>query len=642
MIRDHEPIVIEDFNGLWRRGDEDSCPIDHFSDCNNIQFIESGFETRDGLDTFIARGNVLRIYNYKLPVVGESIIGLVVGGSIYHSLVDGSNTIYGPILTIPDMTDFGFISINGRAYITPFGTFTDTNGKKFQKGLENEFVYVYKGDGTPARKAAGNPPTGGNLAAPMAYNSGVNGVIDQGIHVIGISYYDGAQNSTALGVSSVIYSPGQKEAIVNSIPTGPGGVTARRIYMTRAIDPKDWNPTGDIFANYTFYLAATISNNIDTDAIISASDADLTTAFVAGALSTPVSSAATVANSDQQGYCDLGLHAIGVVYETDTGYLTAPGPEFLAMETFVNENRAVHITGIPTSPDSFVVRRHLVSSVAIANFNGNNRTAQFAAQLFFIPGGTIEDNTTTELTVSYYDADLIDDASHLIDNFAEIPAGVTLATYHNRLVLTTTFNDVSLIYLSAPGEPEAIDQVDGQCIMPLDGLPVTNAQEFRDVLYTFKKTRTMAWVDNGDVPSTWQGNWIDQGVGASIHGIAFVLDSGGVNIDFLMIVDWSGIMIFNGFYTRPELTWKIQDFWFELDRNDFANIQIMNDSLTQKLYMTLPNKRILMGDYKNGLNPKDIRWTPWSFDIQTTTITLIDTNVLVIGSDSEFGHIALP
>src|SRR4030095_3498321 len=243
------------------------------------------------------------------------------------------------------------------------------------------------------------------------------------------------------------------------------------------------------------------------------------------------------------------------------------------------------------------------------------------------------DNTTTSVTISFYDADLLEDASHLIDNFAEIPAGVGLTTYNGRLAIWANFTDISLIYLSAPEEPEAIDQVDGQLIMPLDGNPVTNAQEFRNVFYGFKKTRTMAWTDNGDVPSTWEGTWIDQGIGASVHGIATVLDSGGVNIDYLLVVDWSGILIFNGSYSRPELTWKIQDFWYSLARNDFANIQIMNDSLTQIVYMTLPDKRMLMGDYKNGLNPKDIRWAKWSFDIETTTITLIDTNTLVIGAE---------
>ena len=44
---------------------------------------------------------------------------------------------------------------------------------------------------------------------------------------------------------------------------------------------------------------------------------------------------------------------------------------------------------------------------------------------------------------------------------------------------------------------------------------------------------------------------------------------------------------------------------------------------------------MLYGDYTNGLNPKDIKWTPWSFDIETTTIALVQTNTLVIGAETE-------
>lgn len=630
MARDHAPIILEDFNGLWRRGDEDSVPDDHFSDCNNIQFIESGFETRDGLDTLLARGDVLRLYNYVMQE-GESLLILDSNGDIYHAVdYDGDdfNTVHGPILSIPGMTDFGFVAYNGRAYITPYTTFTKTGSiEQYQKGLENNFLYVYKGDGTAARKAAGNPPVNAEDTPLVAYNSDIDGKIDKGIHIIAVAFSDGINISSALGttVKPLIYAPGGKEAVVANLPIGGVGITRRIVYATQAIDPEQWDPT----ATYTFYEVKIVPNNTDTSTIVNFSDADLTLAFAGGALPNPTSGGITAENSNIEGYCDLGLHVIGVVYETDTGYLTAPGPEVLAVQTFVNEKKAITIRNIPTSPDSFVTKRHLVASKAISLYNGDDR----GFQLFFIPDGTIENNVDTEKTVSFYDLDLLEDASHLIDNFAEIPAGVTLTTYHGRLALTTTFDDISVTYLSAPGEPEAIDQVDGLLIMPLDGNPVTNAQEFRDVFYTFKKTRTMAWVDNGDVPSTWQGTWIDQGVGASVHGIATVLDSGGVNIDYLLIVDWSGIMIFNGAYSRPELTWKIQDFWFELERNAFANIQIMNDSLTQKLYMTLPDKKMLMGDYKNGLDPKNIRWTPWSFDIETTTITLIDTNTVIIGSE---------
>ena len=624
-LRDHDPIILEEFNGFWKRGDKDSVPSDHFSDTNNCQSIESGFETRDGLDTFIAKGNIVRQYNYKMQN-GESLLALDTDGNIWHTLIDGSNTIYGPILSISGMTDFGFISIAGRAYITPFSTETDALGVNFQRGLANEFVYVYKGDGNPARKAAGNPPTNNSDTPLIAYNSNIDGKIDQGIHVIGISFSDGVDDSTAIGttVRPLIYAPGGKQAKLDNMPIGASGITQRKIWSTKAIDPEQW----DASIPYPFYLVKTINDNATLSTIIDFSDVDLVVPFVAGSLPNPTSGGITAKNTNNEGYCDFGLHIIGVVYETDTGYLTAPGPEVFAVQSFANEKRTILIENIPVSPDSFVTKRHLVASKKISDYNGDDH----GFQLFFIPNGTIENNIDTTKEISFFDADLLDDASHLIDNFSEIPAGVTLTTFNGRLVLTTTNSDISVAYLSAQGEPEAIDQVDGVIIVPLDGKPITNAQEYRDVLYIFKNTRTYTTADNGDVPSTWKVTPVDEGIGASVHGIAQVLDSGGANVDFLLIVDFSGIMIFNGAYQRPELTWKIQDFWTAMDFNDFANIQMLNDSISQRLYMTLPDKKMLMGDYRNGFDYKSIKWWPWSFDIETNTIALVQVNVLVIGA----------
>lgn len=626
-MRDHEPITIEEFNGLWKRGDEDSVPEDHASECNNVQYFESGVETRDGLDTLIARGNVLRIYNYKMQT-GESLIILDTNNDIYHALLDGSNTVYGPILHVDGMTDFGFYPWAGRAYISPFGTFVDGNGVNYQKGLEDEFLYVYKGDGTSARKAAGNPPTNNDDTPLVAFNSIIDGLIDKGIHVFAVTFSDGiGGDSTGLGPSvlPVIYAPGGKEALINNIPIGGVGITERKIWATKAIDPKDWDPT----IPNTFFLVKTINDNTTENTTVSFADTDLTVPFVVGALSNPTSGGITAQNSATDGNCDLGLHIIGVVYETDTGFLTAPGPEVFAVQSFVNLNKAIDIANIPVSPDSFVTKRHLVASKAITNYNGDDH----GYQLFFIPDGTIENNVDTTKTVSFYDIDLLEDASYLMDNFAEIPAGVTLTEYAGRMVLTTTFDDISVAHLSAPGEPEAIDQVDGHIIMPLDGNPITNAQEYRGILYTYKKTRTRAWNDNGDVPSTWQGTTLDQGIGASVHGVAQVLDSGGVNVEYLLIVYFGGLYLFNGLYTEIPLTWKIEDLWQDIDRNDFANIQILNDTLGKNIYITLPERQILYGNWDDGLNPKDIKWALWTFDIETTTIALIQTDTLVIGAE---------
>lgn len=634
--RNHQPVIIEEFMGLFKRGDPDSCPIDHFSDTDNLKAIESGFETRDGLDTLIAQGNVARMFNYKMSE-GESLVILTLTGDFYHALLDGSNTVYGPILSISDAEDFDIYVNNGLCYITPFKSYLDGNGTKFQKGIENEFVYVYKGDGTAARKAAGASPTGGSSGL-VGYTTIVPGlgIVDQGIHVLGVTAFDGMDESGNLGpegVSVIIVDQTDTEIQLNNIPLGGVGTTERRIYMTKSIDYPDWNPGSDVRFQYTYYLALTISDNTTTSAVINVDDASLVTPFVSGGSGPTLTNSNMYSeNTDDDGFCDLGLHVIGVVYETDTGYLTAPGPDFFAVQTFVNEAKAIAVHNIPVSPSPYVTKRHLVATKAILDFNGNNRKTEFQYQFFFIPEGNIDNNIDTDKTVSFFDADLLEDASHLIDNFEEIPAGVNLSEYNGRMVLSTTFDFPSISYASSPGEPEAIDQVDGIIEIPIDGNPITISQQFRGILYIFKRTRTYAVSDNGDVPSTWEVTALDLGIGSPVHGVAQVLDSGGVNIDFLLVCDFSGVMQFNGVYSRPELSWKIADYWLAIERNDFNLIQILNDTILQRIYIALPNRVILYADYSYGLDPKEIRWYPWSFDIEVNTIALIQLNVLAIGA----------
>lgn len=497
MSRDHTPIIIEEFNGWWNRGDPESCPLDHFSQADNIQYIYSGFETRDPIDQYQTAGpflsGIIRIHPYIMQSQ-HSLLVLTVGGNIYH--MKSPSVTLGPILSIPAMQDFNVVSFDGRAYITPF--FTDVDG--YEKGLNGDFVYVYKGDGTLARKAAGNPPTGTPLVA-------------------------------------------------------------------------------------TFGTA---------------------------------------------GFSDLGFHLFAVVYETDTGYLTALGPAVFGSATSTDDTKGYTITNIPVSPDSFVIARHLVATKAIQNYNGNQDGFIF----YFIPNGVINDNVTTSLAVSFYDIDLLEDASHLIDNFSQIPAGVGMTTYHGRMILTTTFTDISVAYASAPGEPEAINQVDGVMIVPLDGRPITNCQQYRDVLYLFKQTQTVGYSDNQDEPSTWQFFEVDQAIGCPVHGIATVLDSGGVNVDYLLIADYSGLMIFNGGYATLPLSYNIENYWFALPKTDFKYVQIVCDSLSKRIWMTLPSPRnhILHIDYNEGLTKESVKWARWIFDANISSLCLTNINQLMVGA----------
>lgn len=499
-LRDHQLIVLEEFNGLWQRGGEESVPLDHFDDCLNISYIEGGFKTRDGIDTFVAKNNIVRMYNYKLQDA-ESLLMLDSSGNIHHALLDGTDTIHTNILQIAAMEDFGFVAIAGRAYISPFEIYLDTDGVNKARGLTGEFLYVYLGAGASARKAAGDSPTGSAITV--------------------------VQGST--------------------------------------------------------------------------------------------------------GFYELGFHLFAVVYETDTGYLTAIGPAIFTGFTVTSTTNELDLSGIPTSGGSIVSKRHIVATKAIINYNGDQDGFQF----FFIPDGNIDDDSTTTISISAYDIDLLTDASHLIDNFSEIAAGVSLSKYHARLVITTEFANVSLARLSAPGEPEAISQVDGLIVIPLDGRNITLAQEFRDVLYFFKSVRTYAVSDNGDAPSSWSVVTVDQGRGCPIHGVAEVLDSGGVNVDMLLIVDFTGILIFNGAYASPELSWKIQDLWLGFDRNLFHRFQIIIDTIGQVLYMTLPDQTLLIGDFNRGMDAQNIRWSPWSTLQKITSVALVKTKTLVLASTGE-------
>src|SRR5688572_20149898 len=141
--RGHEPIELTEFNGLWKKGDEESVPHDHFSDGENFDFLgNKAFRTRDGLGRHqtvaVPLGNVVRIYNYITANKNTLIVLTYDGttGKIYH-VVDAA-TVHGPLLSIAGMTDFGFVPYAGRAYITPFTT-TVIGGLNVERGMQNQF-----------------------------------------------------------------------------------------------------------------------------------------------------------------------------------------------------------------------------------------------------------------------------------------------------------------------------------------------------------------------------------------------------------------------------------------------------------------------------------------------------------------------
>jgi hypothetical protein len=113
-----------------------------------------------------------------------------------------------------------------------------------------------------------------------------------------------------------------------------------------------------------------------------------------------------------------------------------------------------------------------------------------------------------------------------------------------------------------------------------------------------------------------------------------VLDSGGVSVDYLLIADINGLMKFSGGYEFPPLSYKIEDYWFSLTQQDFEFVQIVNDTLSKRVWMTQPNNRqqILMMDYNEGMTHQSVKWARWIYDAQVSTLCLINVNQLIIGT----------
>ena len=327
----------------------------------------------------------------------------------------------------------------------------------------------------------------------------------------------------------------------------------------------------------------------------------------------------------RSGHVEAGLHIFAVAYETASGYITKPGPALYPTAVF-DGTRMANLSSIPIGPAGTVGRRLLatkrIPTTGVGAYTGNQEGYEF----FFIPTGRIADNTTTEVNVDFYDADLLLSADYLFDLMDTIPAGVGLTTYQKSLVVWGEFNDPSTVRLSKQNEPETFDRIEGlMTVAPNESGGVKNAVEFRDLLYMTKSYRTYAVsrdLTNPESPIFWRVISIDEGIGTECFGIASILDIQGPNTDSFAAVAFSGVYLFNGTYSQPEFSWKVDSLWHDIDRSRFDEVQVYNDIVSNLIYIFLPDSTILVADYRNGFSHTAIRWARWTFPWRITSISI--------------------
>jgi len=326
------------------------------------------------------------------------------------------------------------------------------------------------------------------------------------------------------------------------------------------------------------------------------------------------------ANSALSGNVEPGTHLFAISFESESGFVSAPGPALYAV-VLADGTHQVDLSGIPIGPTGTVARR-ILATRRIPDYAGNQNDYEF----YFVPTGRIANNVDSTATVNFYDADLLSEADYLFDNLASIPAGIGIGVYNESLIVWGEYANPSVVRVSRQNDPETFDAVAGYItVAPNDSGGVMNAVEFRDSLYMMKNARTYATARdaiNTDSAIFWKVVNVDEGIGTGPFGIGAVLDNNGPNTDMIVMASRMGLTIFNGLFVQPELTWKIASAWKSMNFNEFNEIQVMNDVVSQTLYTLLPDGTILMGDYSNGLSFQAVRWSIWTFPWPITSIGL--------------------
>jgi len=330
-----------------------------------------------------------------------------------------------------------------------------------------------------------------------------------------------------------------------------------------------------------------------------------------------------LSDSSVSGNVEAGIRLIGVAFETTSGYVTAPGG-FAAISTI--GGRRLNVANLPIGPAG-TVARVLVASQTLLTFNGD-----FVHQdYFFIPNGRVGDNTTMVLndTLSFYDADLTDTATFLLEQMETIPAGVGIGLYNSRMIVWGEDSNPSIIRVSEPGEPESVSDVEGfATINPGDsGNGLKNCWEYNGQLVCQKSQRTYFTQDNDSEADTWNVEGpLDSSVGSEPHAVGKILDYGKMVENMVLTAHATGLRVFNGTFILDPLTYNIDDIWDRINKLFFHTVEVVINPLDCEIFIAVPlddavaPSHVLYGNYTEGLDAEHIKWDIWKFPVATQTV----------------------
>jgi hypothetical protein len=329
------------------------------------------------------------------------------------------------------------------------------------------------------------------------------------------------------------------------------------------------------------------------------------------------------------GTIGIGTHLLSYAFETASGFITRPATPFVALDYFGAGN--IEVDNLPVGPTGTVARWLIVTKAipfrADLGVPFDVGTADFYPQYLVV---RIDNNTDTTYSLTFYDENLVESADYLQTLLTNIPAGVGLLDYKGRMIIYGEFTNPSIVRGSIPGDPETISETSGFFITdPSDSTGVRSATEFRNLLYAYKQQRGYVTQDNGGELSTWDVVNFEKSIGTEQYGIASILDAKGASTEGFLIASRGALVYFNGTVADPELSFKIRDLWKRINPANFYKMQLANDPINKRIYALVPLNdldennqvivtrttcsHIIVGDYRDGLDPFNIKWDVWKF-----------------------------
>ena len=256
-MRGQSPIVINDFRGLFNRGPQENCPLNHFPDCNNLEFEYRRFQTRGEFlssHTFSAfAGNIIGLYAF--PRLDGTLRRLILhrqSGTGTVRLIDLDHSA--PPFTVAtyttDVDGVSVVPMYDRLYIAQL---TTNNEHKLDAKVQ-----IYDGINI-ARNVAGLAPNGATMIAtePGAGN------ISAGLHLFAVAFETPSGFITKAGplIWTQLTAAGNKNVNLAGILLGPAGTTARHVLATKTIPT--YGPPQENFELF-FVPTGTIADNVTT------------------------------------------------------------------------------------------------------------------------------------------------------------------------------------------------------------------------------------------------------------------------------------------------------------------------------------------------------------------------------------------